>query len=182
MAVSMTAVACGGAVDTTAALDDEATTGTWSAMLTCDDGSAVLEVDRSDATQLKLTVRGEEARRHFETRVDRASNSVGEIVVVGRARVPVEAAASFDRFVDESDRYDRPSTIGLNDIGNTADKPRIVAEVRRSALDQVTLAFQEVTTSRTCAGTVEGRFCRGAEWVETRGIKELASWSFKGCK
>jgi hypothetical protein len=81
--------------------------------------------------------------------------------------------------VDESDRYDRSSAIGLSDMGA---KPRIVAEVRRSAVDQVTLAFQEVTTSRTCAGTVEDRFCRGAEWIETRGIKELASWSFKGCR
>jgi hypothetical protein len=178
-AVSVSSMgACGGAVDASSSGEDEAT-GTWSAMLTCGDGAAVLEVDRSDATQLKLVVRGEEARRHLTTRVDRAANSVGEIVVVGRARLPVESAASFDRFVDESDRYERSSAVGLNDVG---DKPRIVAEVRRSAVDQLTLAFQEVTTSRSCAGTAEGRFCRGAEWVEQRGIKELASWSFNGCR
>ena len=148
-------------------------------MLTCDGGGAVLEVDRDDATQLKLVVRGEEARRHFESRVDRAANTAGEIVVVGPARLPVEGASSFDRFVDESDRYDRAPSIGLSDLGG---KPRIVAEVRRSAVDEITLAFQEVTTSRSCEGTVEGRFCRGAEWTETRGIKELAAWSFAGCR
>ena len=174
----MLAVACGGAVDGATASDD-GTTGAWSSMLTCDDGAAVLEVDRDDATQLKLVVRGEEARRHLTLAVDHASNSAGEIVVVGRARVPVEGAATFDRFVDESDRYERSSAVGLNDVGA---KPRIVAEVRRSAVDRVTLAFQEVTTEKSCAGTVEGRFCRGAEWVETRAIKELASWSFKGCR
>jgi hypothetical protein len=173
----MAAVACGGAVDASAASEDEAT-GTWSAMLTCDEGT-VLEVDRTDSTQLKLVVRGEEARRHLTLAVDRAANSAGEIVVVGRARMPVDGASSFDRFVDESDRYERSSTIGLSDV---AARPRIVAEVRRSAVDQVTLAFQEVTTSRSCSGTVEGRFCRGAEWIETRGIKELAAWSFKGCR
>lgn len=177
ISIAMT-MACGGAVDGSALNEDEQT-GTWSAMLTCDDGQTVLEVDRSDATQLKLVVRGEEARRHLTMRVDRAANSTGEIVVVGRARVPVEGASSFDRFVDESNRYERASTIGLNDVGA---KPRIAGEVRRSAVDQLTLAFQEVTSERTCAGTVEGRFCRGAEWVETRGIKELASWSFKGCR
>jgi hypothetical protein len=177
MTLSMTAVACGGAVDGAAGDEDDAT-GTWSAMLTCDDGDAVLEVDRSDATQLMLVVRGEEARRHLTLHVDRAANSVGEIVVVGRARVAVESAASFDRFADESNRYERSSAIGLNDV---AGKPRIVAEVRRSAVDQVTLAFQEVTTTRSCAGTVESHYCRGAEWIEQRGIKELASWSFKGC-
>ena len=178
MTITMTMVACGGAVDGTAMGNDDAT-GTWSAMLTCDDGDAVLEVDRSDATQLKLVVRGEEARRHLTMRVDRAAGPAGEIIVVGRARLPVEGAASFDRFVDESNRYERSSAIGLNDLGA---RPRIVGEVRRSAVDQLTLAFQEVTVERTCAGTVEGRFCRGAEWIETRGIKELASWSFKGCR
>lgn len=178
MAMSVATAACGGAVDTSASGEDDAT-GAWSAMLTCDDGAAVLEVDRADATQLKLVVRGEEARRHFDARVDRATNSVGEIVVVGRARLPVESSASFDRFVDESDRYERAPSLGLNDVGA---KPRIVAEVRRSAVDRVTLAFQEVTTSRSCAGTVEGRFCRGAEWTETRGIEELASFSFEGCR
>lgn len=171
-------VACGGAVDASAMGEDEST-GTWSSMLTCDDGNATIEVDRADATQLKIVVRGEEARRHFESRVERAANSVGEIVVVGRARLPVESAAHFDRFVDESDRYDRATTIGLADLDA---RPRIVAEVRRSAVDQVTLSFQEVTTTRSCAGSVEGRFCRGAQWVESRGIKELASWSFKGCR
>ena len=178
ISIAMTVVACGGAVDGTAAFGDDEATGTWSSMLSCDDGQAVLEVDRRDATQLKLVVRGEEARRHLTMRVDRAANSVGEIVVVGRARIPVESASSFDRFIDESDRYERSSAIGLNDVGA---KPRIVGEVRRSAVDQLTLAFQEVTIERSCAGTVEGRFCRGAEWVETRGIKELASWSFSGC-
>lgn len=169
-------VACGGAVDAAAAGDD-GTTGTWRAMLACD--GATLEVDREDATALKLVVRDEGAARHLSASVERARNAAGEVVVVGRARTPIEAAGSFDRFVDESGRYERAPSIGLSDVGA---RPRIVAEVRRSAVDRVTLAFQEVTTTRTCAGTIDGRFCRGAEWVESRGVEELASWSFEGCR
>jgi hypothetical protein len=45
----------------------------------------------------------------------------------------VGGGAPFDRFVDESDRYERSSAVGLNDI---AAKRRIVAEVRRSAVDR----------------------------------------------
>lgn len=171
-------MACGGAIDASSASASDGETGTWSAMLTCDDG-ATLAVDRDDATQLRLVVKNEAASSAIASHVERAQNSVGEIVVVGKARTPIEGAASFDRFVDESGRYESAASIGLNDVGA---KPRIVAEVRRSAVDRVTLAFQEVTVARSCAGTVEGRFCRGAEWVETREISELATWSFKGCR
>lgn len=179
LSFSILTAACGGAIDTTA--PDEAETTAWSAMLTCEDGGAVLEVDRADARHVQLVVRHDEASSHLRTRVERAANDLGEIVVSGNARLPIEGAQTFDRFVDESGRFDRaPASLAPADRGNAAS--RIVAEVRRGAVDEVTLSFQEVTTTRSCTGTIEERFCRGGEWVESRAIEELAAWRFTGCR
>lgn len=178
--VSVLAMACGGAVDPSAQEDGEGTT-SYQAMLTCGDGAAVLAVDRDDPRRVELVVHDPDAGREVRARIVRAANDVGEIVVRGEAERPVADASQFDRFVDDSGRFDRATgSVSPSDRG--APATRIVAEVTRTGIDAVTLAFQEVTTTRTCSGTIEERFCRGGEWIENRTVTELASVRFDGCR
>jgi len=171
-AISTTvAVGCGGAVDTTASGDPN-TVGTYSAMLTCGDGEAVLEVDRVDARNAKLVVRGR-------------GEGGSDLIVAGQTRLPVGTANEFDRFVDESGRFDRTSpegTVAIATLGGESAPVHVVAEVRRGAVDTLTLSFQQVSVTRSCSGTIDGHFCRGGEWTEAREIKELSASSFGGCR
>jgi hypothetical protein len=146
--------------------DDNEVVSQWSPRLTCDGGAAVLDGDVKDPRHQQFVVRDPNIVKFLSSRVNHLQNARGEVIVEGYAD-GLGFTDDAGRF-DMSTNYDRTST------------KRVVAVVSREG-ERVKLAFNEITTTRTCSGYIDGPYCRGA-WSQHDDVRELANWSFQSCR
>jgi hypothetical protein len=175
LAGALAVSACGGAIDRESSRDDAigggAGAASFSPLVTCNEGAAVLEGSKERA---QLVVRETNAVKFLSERVRRAENFRGEVIVTGA--ISADRITDVRHFIDDSGRFE-----ATNDPRGSKTS-RVIAEVSREVDDRVRVSFQEITTTRTCTGEVEERFCRNGSIVEKEEAREVASWEFTGCR
>lgn len=153
----------------------EAITDAWSNTLTCDDGAAVLDTDDHDARHAQFVVRNREIVSYLSSKVNHVQNANREVVLQGYTAAPIATVDDFETLTDATDRFDTWKNFDGTEI------VRVTAAVHRELDGRVRLAFNEVTTHRSCSGYVDEIYCRNGEWSETYDVRELANWVFQGC-
>lgn len=139
----------------------------WSAKLTCDSGAAVLDGDVKDARHQQFVVKDANIVKFLSSKVNHLQNAKGEVIVSGYA--------DGVGFKDDAGHFDMSAN-----FNNTINK-RVIAVVSPEG-ERMKLAFQEITTTRTCSGYIDEVYCRNGEWSQHDDVRELANWSFQSCR
>ncbi|AKU94574.1 hypothetical protein AKJ09_01238 [Labilithrix luteola] len=152
-----------------------AITDAWSKTLTCDDGAAFLDTDDNDARHAQFVVRNRDIVGYLSSKVNHIQNANREVILQGYTTAPIETVDDFETLTDSTDRFDTWKNFDSTVI------VRVTASAHRELDGRVRLAFDEVTTHRSCSGYVDEIYCRNGEWSETYEVRELANWVFQGC-
>jgi hypothetical protein len=169
-------VACGGTAEPGTGSGEADVTEQWSAKLSCDNGAAVLDADRTSPRSLQFVVREPAITKFLSSKVNHLENVRGEIIVRGASDRDVTDGASFSRFVDDALHFDASSNF------NGTVTTRVLAEVKREDGDHVRLTFSEVTTTRSCSGHIDDHNCVNGTWSQADAVRELANWGFQSCR